>query len=354
MSPEFIDLRSDTVTRPTAGMREAMAGAEVGDDVLGEDPSVNVLQAQVAKLTGKEAALFVPSGTMANLLAAVSQTRPGDTLVLDESAHPFHFESGGVGMVAGLMTKTLPGACGILSPEQVERSLVLQPDHHYSPTTLVSIENTTNRGGGAVYPVESVAAIGDVVHQHALRLHCDGARIFNACTAIHADVKDYARHCDTLSFCFSKGLGAPVGSILCGDAGTIERAHRYRKMLGGGMRQAGILAAAALYALERHRDRLCEDHTRAKRFRTALEGAPGIVFPLPSPTNIIFLEVPDALAFVTQLKARGILAGATGSTQIRVVFHLDIDDNALETAIAGFREVAELFNTAPDTRPRGV
>jgi threonine aldolase len=324
-------------------MREAMARAEVGDDVLGEDPSVNALQLRVADLVGKEAALFVPSGTMANLLAAVSQTRPGDTLVLDESAHPFHFESGGVGMVAGLMTKTLPGTYGVLSPEQVERSLVLQTDHHFSPTTLVSIENTTNRGGGAVYPVETVAAIGDVVHKHGLRLHCDGARIFNACAAIHADVKGYARHCDTLSFCFSKGLGAPVGSILCGDAGAIDRAHRYRKMLGGGMRQAGILATAALYALDHHRDRLSEDHERAKRFRSALDGVPGITFPLPSPTNIVFLEVPDASSFVAALKVRRILAGATGPTQIRVVFHLDIGDSALETAIAGFREVAGLF-----------
>ncbi len=343
MSSGIVDLRSDTVTRPTPGMREAMARAEVGDDVLGEDPSVNALQERVAAMVGKNAALFVPSGTMANLLAAVSQTRPGDTLVLDESAHPFNFESGGLGMVAGVMTKTLRGMYGVLSPELVEQALVLHTDHHYSSTTLVSIENTTNRGGGAVYPVETVAAIGRVAHTHALRLHCDGARIFNACAAAGTHVRDYARHCDTLSFCFSKGLGAPVGSILTGDAETIDRAHRYRKMLGGGMRQAGILAAAALYALDHHLERLREDHERAKRFREALEGIPGITFPFPSPTNIVFLDVPDAPRCVAELKECGILAGPAGPNRIRVVFHLDIDDDGLERAIAGFRGTAARF-----------
>ena len=343
MSSEIVDLRSDTVTRPTPGMREAMARAEVGDDVLGEDPTVNALQERVATMVGKDAALFVPSGTMANLLAAVSQTRPGDTIVLDETAHPFNFESGGLGMVAGLMTKTLRGAHGVLSPELVEAGLVLQTDHHYSSTTLVSIENTTNRGGGAVYPVETVAAIGRAVHGHAFRLHCDGARIFNACAAAGADVRDYACHCDTLSFCFSKGLGAPVGSVLTGDAETIDRAHRYRKMLGGGMRQAGILAAAANYALDHHLERLREDHERARRFREALEDVPSITFPLPSPTNIVFLDVPDAPRFVARLNGRGVLAGATGPNRIRAVFHLDVDDDGLERAIAGFRETFARF-----------
>jgi len=207
----------------------------------------------------------------------------------------------------------------------------------------VSIENTTNRGGGAVYPVETVAAIGRAVHGHAFRLHCDGARIFNACAAAGADVRDYACHCDTLSFCFSKGLGAPVGSVLTGDAETIDRAHRYRKMLGGGMRQAGILAAAANYALDHHLERLREDHERARRFREALEDVPSITFPLPSPTNIVFLDVPDAPRFVARLNGRGVLAGATGPNRIRAVFHLDVDDDGLERAIAVFRETVARF-----------
>jgi len=333
-----VDLRSDTVTRPTPGMREAMAKADVGDDVLGEDPTVNALQERVAAMLGKEAALFVPSGTMANLLAAVSQTRPGDTIVLDETAHPLHYESGGIGMVAGLMTKALRGDCGIMSPQQVEAALVLKKDHHFSPTSLVSIENTNNRGGGTVYPVKTVAAIGEVVHKYSLRLHCDGARIFNACVAAETNVKEYARHCDTLSFCFSKSLGAPVGSILTGAAETIDKAHRYRKMLGGGMRQAGVLAAAANYALDHHVGRLREDHKRARRFREALEDVPGLAFPLPSPTSIVFIDVADAVSFVAALKECGVLAGATGPQRIRVVFHLDIDDEGLGKAIHCFRE----------------
>lgn len=340
MNDAFVDLRSDTVTRPTPGMRQAIAEAHVGDDVLGEDPTVNTLQERVAAMVGKEAALFVPTGTMANLVAILSQTRPGDTIVLDETAHPFNYESGGIGMVAGLMTKTVPGDCGVMRPQQVEEALVLKKDHHFSTTSLVSIENTTNRGGGTVYSTEKVAAIGEIVHHHGLRLHCDGARIFNACVAAGADVKDYARYCDTLSFCFSKGLGAPVGSILTGDAETIGRAHRYRKMLGGGMRQAGVLAAAASYALEHHIERLGEDHDRARRFREALEDAEGLEFPLPSPTNIVFLDVADAPSFVAALKEGGVLAGATGPRRIRVVFHLDIDDAALDRSIACFRATA--------------
>ena len=341
MTNAIVDLRSDTVTRPTAGMRQAMAEAEVGDDVLGEDPTVNALQERVAAMVGKEAALFVPTGTMANLVAVLAQTSPGDTIVLDETAHPFNYESGGLGMVAGLMTKTVRGDCGIMSPDKVEEALVLGKDHHFSPTRLVAIENTTNRGGGTVYPVETVAAISELVHGHGLRLHCDGARIFNACTAAGTDVKAFARYCDTLSFCFSKGLGAPVGSIVAGDAETIDAAHRYRKMLGGGMRQAGVLAAAANYALDHHVARLEEDHARARLFREGLEGVPGVAFPLPSPTNIVFLEVADAPAFVASLKEGGVLAGATGAKRIRVVFHLDIDDAGLEKAIGCFRETAE-------------
>ena len=332
----IVDLRSDTVTRPTLGMREAMGRAEVGDDVFGEDPSVNALQDRVAKLLDKDAALFVPSGTMANLLAVLSQTRPGDSVILHEDAHPFNYESGNLGMVAGVLTRTLGGACGILSPEEVASRIVRgETDHHLSSTTLISIENTTNRGGGAVYPVETVAGIGAVARNHGLKLHCDGARLFNAVVASRVGPAEYAQHVDTISFCFSKGLGAPVGSILAGDAETIDRAHRYRKMLGGGMRQAGVLAAAANYALDHHIERLKEDHERAARFRAALED--DFVFPMPSPTNIVYIEVPDAAVFAERLSRLGVLVLPVGRGRLRAVFHLGIQDEDVEGAVDAFR-----------------
>ena len=337
-TPDWVDLRSDTVTRPTLGMRDAMAQAEVGDDVLGEDPSINALEARVAELVGKERALFTPSGTMANLLAVLTQTRPGDTVILHQDAHPYHYESGNLAMVAGVMTRLLGGECGVLRPMDVANAIVQSPDHHFSHTTLVALENTTNRGGGAVYPIETVAEIGRIVHDQGLRLHCDGARIFNASVATGIPIAQYARHVDTLCFCFSKGLGAPVGSILCGDAVTIDHAHRYRKMLGGGMRQAGVLAAAAHYALDHHIDRLADDHSRARRFREALEGTPGISFPFPSPTNIVYLDVENADDVVTTCREQSVLVSATAPGRIRVVFHLDVDDAGLERAIAAFRQ----------------
>ena len=332
------DLRSDTVTRPTPGMREAMAQAEVGDDVLGEDPSVNALQERVAEMLGKEAALFVPSGTMANLVAVLAQTRPGDSVLMHHDAHPFNYESGNLAMVAGVLVRTLGGECGILAPDEVAANIIQSDNHHFSNTTLVALENTTNRGGGAVYPLETVAAIGEVAHAAGLRVHCDGARVFNAVVASGVPVGEYARHVDTMSFCFSKGLGAPVGSILAGDGATIDRAHRYRKMLGGGMRQAGVLAAAGLYALEHHVDRLAEDHARAARFREAL--AELYVFPLPSPTNIVYLEMPDAPALVQRLAARGVLVLATAPNRIRAVFHLDVSDEGLAQAVEAFQAEA--------------
>ncbi|MCC6487765.1 MAG: aminotransferase class I/II-fold pyridoxal phosphate-dependent enzyme [Candidatus Hydrogenedentes bacterium] len=335
-----VDLRSDTVTKPTAGMRAAIAAAEVGDDVFGEDPTVNELHRRAASLLGKEAALFVPSGTMANLLAFVSQSRPGDTVILHADSHPFNYESGGLGMVAGVLTKTLPGAHGILEPERVRAAVVRNEDHHYSHTTLVGIENTTNRGGGAFYPLRIVEEIAAIARENGMRLHCDGARLFNAVVASGTSAAGYARHCDTVSFCFSKGLGAPAGSVLVGDRATIDRAHRYRKMLGGGMRQAGVLAAAALYALDHHIERLAEDHLRARRFRQALEGIPQIGFPLPSPTNIVFLEVPDALACVGHCADCGVFMLPVSSTRVRAVFHLDIDDAGVDRAIAAVRDAA--------------
>lgn len=338
-----VDLRSDTVTRPTPAMREAMANAKVGDDVFGEDPTVNELQRRVAQMVNKEAALFVPSGTMANLLAIKSQTQPADTAILHEDAHPFNYESGGIAMIAGVMTKTLGGEFGMLSPDSVKPALCLNPDHHYSPTTLITIENTTNRGGGAIYPIETVAEIGRIAREHGLKLHCDGARIFNAVVESGVPVDGYATHVDTISFCFSKGLGAPVGSVLAGPFETIDLAHRYRKMLGGGMRQAGILAAAALYALDHHIARLRDDHRRAREFRAALEGVHGIEFPLPSPTNIVYIQVSDAMEFIGHIAERGVYALPVGKSRLRFVFHLDVDDTGLARAIDAVRHAAHLM-----------
>lgn len=339
MPEETVDLRSDTVTRPTPGMREAMAKAEVGDDVMGEDPTVNELQRRSAELLGKEAALFVPSGTMANLLAALSQTRPGDTVLLSADAHPFNYESGNLGMVAGVLTRTVSSRYGVMSAEDVAANIIQSEDHHFSPTTMIMIENTSNRGGGCIYPIETAASIGELARERGLKLHCDGARIFNAVVETGVQAAEYASHADTISFCLSKGLGAPVGSILGGDAQTIDRAHRYRKMLGGGMRQAGILAAAGIYALDNNLERLREDHRRARVFREQLEGAGDFEFPLPSPTNMVYVEIPDAEAFVERLAERGVLVNALGPSRIRAVFHLDITDEHVERAVAAFEEV---------------
>lgn len=332
----MIDLRSDTVTKPSPGMREAMARAEVGDDVYGEDPTVNRLQERAAELMGKEAALFVPSGTMANLLALLSQTRPGDTIILSEGAHPYHYENAGLARVGGLLTRTIEDPFGKITAEQVAEKILQVDDAHYSPTTLVSIENTTNRGGGAYYGFDEIEAIGRLCQNRGLKLHCDGARIFNAAIASNIDAQFLARPCDTISFCLSKGLGAPVGSLLCGNRETIHQAHRFRKMLGGGMRQAGILAAAGLYALEHHINDLANDHRRARKFRAALEPA-GVKFPLPSPTNILYMEIPDPIGLVKRLRENGILLNPPRTPWLRVVFHRDISNEDLEQAIEIFK-----------------
>ncbi len=336
MNGELVDLRSDTVTRPNAAMRAAMAAAEVGDDVLGEDPTVKALETRSAALLGKETALFVPSGTMANLLAVLSQTQPGDAVLLSEEAHPYHFESGNLGMVAGVLARPIPAMLGLLTPDDIAARIVRTRDPHFAPTTLVEIENTTNRGGGAIYPLETVVAIADLAHAQGLRVHMDGARLFNAVVATGISAAAYAAPVDTVSFCLSKGLGAPVGSLLVGPADTLARAYRYRKMLGGGMRQAGILAAAGLYALEHHIDRLRDDHRRAAHFRAQLEGTRGIEFPMPSPTNMVYLDVADAQATAARLREHGVLVHPTAPRRIRCVFHLDIDDAQTERAIEAF------------------
>ncbi len=333
----IVDLRSDTLTRPTAGMRAAMAAAEVGDDVFGEDPTVNRLQSRVAELLGKGSALFVPTGTMANLLAFLSQSRPGDTIVLSEDAHPYNYEAGNLAAVGGLMTRTIKGSLGQITRAEVEPYIVQTPDHHYSQTRIISVENTTNRGGGNIYSIETIRALRELADANRLKLHCDGARLFNAVVESNYTAADFAKHCDSICFCFSKGLGCPVGSILAGSRDLIDEAHRFRKMLGGGMRQAGILAAAANYALDHHTERLREDHRRAREFRKALEGLPGLSFPFQTPTNIVIFEVPDLMQFIGKVGGEGVLLIPMGPKRLRAVFHIDIDDAMLAHATKACR-----------------
>ena len=341
---DIVDLRSDTLTKPTDAMREAMAHAEVGDDVFGEDPTINALQERCAELLGKETGLFVPSGTMANLLAFLSQTKHGDTVILNEDAHPYKYESGNLAALGGLVTRTLKAERGILTPEIIEPYIASVPDHHFSPVSMVSVENTTNAGGGNIYSLENLEAIRELANEFNVKVHMDGARIFNAAVMVHlgesaeVTVAQFAQYADTVSFCFSKGLGAPVGSMLVGSAETIDKAHRFRKMVGGGMRQAGILAAAANYALDHHVDRLVEDHLRARIFREELEDVDGITFPMENPTNIVFMEVDDAQAFASKLGEEGVLMIPVAPTRIRAVFHLDIDDTGMDKAIENCRK----------------
>ena len=330
----IVDLRSDTVTRPGAAMRARMAGADVGDDVYGEDPTVAALEAQVAALLGTEAALFVPSGTMANQIALKIHTQPGDDVLVGEGAHTWAFEAGGAGAIAGVQVTLLAG--GGLFDAAAVAAAVKPPDDHYPPTRLVSIENTHNVSGGRVWPRATVDAVLAIAKTHGLAAHLDGARLWNAAVALGVPEADVARGFDTISVCLSKGLGAPVGSVLACSKALWPRAHRVRKMLGGGMRQAGVLAAAGLYALEHHRARLPADHARARTLGERLAQAPGLALAAPVETNIVLLDVTapnlDATAVLALAKAEGVLAGKFASRRIRLVTHLDVDDAACDRA----------------------
>jgi len=341
--PDLIDLRSDTVTKPTPAMRRAMFEAPVGDDVFGQDPTVNALQEKAAALLGHEAALFVPSGTMANQLAIKILTRPGDEVLLEAGSHPFNFESGAAAVISGVQLHPLPGRRGLLSPEQITAA-VRPDDPHFPPTRAVVLENTHNRGGGTVYPLAAVAAVRAAAQEKGLVMHLDGARLFNACAATGVKPAEYARHFETVSFCLSKGLGAPVGSVLAGSRDLIHQARRWRKVLGGGMRQAGILAAAGLYALDHHLQRLAQDHENAKLLAQGLTEIQGLVLdPDEVETNIVIFQVtrpgltaPDLAA---RLKAEGVLVLAMGPDRIRAVTHLDVDTAGIRRAIEVMAEV---------------
>jgi threonine aldolase len=339
----MIDLRSDTVTKPSPAMREAMAHAEVGDDVFGEDPTVNRLQDLAARLLGKEAALFVPSGTMANQLAVRLHTSPGDEMIVEAGSHVVRYESGASAALSGVQTCWLTGARGILEPEQIEAA-IRPPDYHNPPTTLISLENTHNRGGGSIYPLATIGAIRKIAEARRIAMHLDGARLFNAVVATGIAAAEYARSFETVSFCLSKGLGAPVGSVICSDRGRIGKLRRLRKMFGGGMRQAGIVAAAGLYALERNIDRLAIDHRHAKQLGAALVGLPGVrIRPEHIETNIVVFDISEtgrtAEEVLSRLKHEGLLLVPFGPTTLRAVTHLDVTGEQIEYACGILKKV---------------
>jgi threonine aldolase len=328
MPDPVIDLRSDTVTRPTPGMRAAMAAAEVGDDVFGDDPTVNRLQERVAALLGKEAALFVPSGTMSNQICVRVHTQPQDELLLEATCHIYLYEAGGPAVHSGVTCRTLEGDYGILDLSQLEDKI--RPDNeHLVRTRLVCLENTHNRGGGRVYPLEKIQAISSWAREHGLAMHLDGARLWNAIAATGTSAAEWATPFDTVSVCFSKGLGAPVGSALAGPREFVAKARRIRKLFGGAMRQAGVLAAAALYALDHHQDRLAEDHRNAQVIAQAVADTPGLRLDPPDvETNLVWIEVdPDlgsARDVVQRLKERGVLVHGAGPHTFRACTHLDV------------------------------
>lgn len=335
-----IDLRSDTVTRPTPGMLEAMYKAPVGDDVFGEDPSVNRLEAMAAELLGMEAALFCPSGTMSNQIAIKAHTQPGDDVICDKTAHVYQYEGGGIAFNSGAQVKLLDGSRGRITAEQV--ATAINPDDvHKARTSLVCIENTSNRGGGSCYRLEDIQRIREVCDRHGLQLHLDGARLFNALVATGEKARDYGSVFHSISVCLNKGLGCPAGSLLAGTKTFIQRARRIRKVFGGGMRQAGYLAACGIYALENHIDRLATDHAHAQQIAAALQQQPFTASILPVETNIVIIEIKppyQPAQIVEKLKSHEIHCIAISPTQIRMVLHLDITPEMV-------RKVLEVVNS---------
>ncbi|MCU0645922.1 MAG: low-specificity L-threonine aldolase [bacterium] len=340
---QVIDLRSDTVTKPSLAMRQAMAEAEVGDDVFGDDPTVNKLQEKVALMLGKEAALFVPSGTMANTIAILSHTQLGDEVIVERESHTFCYEVAAASVFGGVQLNTIVGNSGILDADQIAKE-IREVNVHMPPTRLICLENTHNRGGGKVYPIQKIQAIHELANQRGLKIHLDGARLFNASVASGISPSDYAKYFDSVMFCFSKGLGAPVGSIVVGSKVFIERAHRFRKMLGGGMRQVGILAAAALYALEHNVSKLAQDHENAKLLANELATLKGFqIDPEQVETNIVVFDISKSgysgAQVVEKLKQRGVLMIPFGATLVRAVTHLDVSREEMRRAIQIIHEL---------------
>ncbi|WP_272148972.1 threonine aldolase family protein [Tenacibaculum aiptasiae] len=327
-----INLISDTVTKPTEGMLKAMMNAEVGDDVFGADPTVNLLQDKVAKLFGMEAALFFPSGTMANQAAIKIHTQPGDRMFCDKWAHVYNYEGGGAAFNSGITSYLIDGDRGMFTAEQLENVVSGRADIHVPFNRLVCIENTTNKGGGACWDFEELVKIGKITKDYNLAYHLDGARLFNALVAQNETPQQYGELFDTISICLSKGLGAPVGSVLVGSKEHIEKALRVRKLFGGGMRQAGFLAAAGIYALDNLVDRLADDHSRAKAIGEVLENCSYVKKVEPIETNIVIFYVNDtidSMDFIEKMKQKGILLISMGEGKLRIVTHLDFTDEML-------------------------
>ena len=342
---DWVDLRSDTVTLPTPQMREAMAEAVVGDDVYGEDPTINQIEEMSASLMGKQAGLFVPTGTMGNLASILAHCGRGDEFILGHQSHTFLYEAGGAAALGGVHPHLLRNqADGTLILDDIEGA-VRKEDIHQPKSRLVVLENTHNRCGGVALNLDYTRAAGNLAHQHGLQLHLDGARIFNAAVALDVEAADLAEPTDSVTFCLSKGLSAPVGSLLCGSNDFIARARRMRKQLGGGMRQAGVLAAAGIVALETMIERLGEDHIRAKNLAQGLASVPGLILDPGIPeTNMVFLSLNDevplsASEVAVRLKERGVLAGVVTNRRFRLVTHYWIEDSDIDQAIVGFQEV---------------
>jgi threonine aldolase len=340
----MIDLRSDTVTKPTPAMRRAMADAEVGDDVYIEDPTVNRLQEQAAEIFEKEAALFVPSGTMGNQICVRLHTRPGTEIVLEERSHIFNYEMGSSAVVSGVTLRPVRGDGGLLNWNLVRGAIHYQTPYYVTPTSLITLENSHNMAGGAVMPLDIASEICDGAHALGLAVHLDGARIFNAAIALGTTVAEIARPFDSVMFCLSKGLGAPVGSIIVGKNDFINEARNWRKLLGGGMRQVGVLAAAGIVALEESPKALCEDHANAKRLAEGLAELPGIeIDPEGVQTNIVIFDISAsglATAQLThELRSSGVLANGISPREMRMVTHYDVDRDGIDKTIQAVRGI---------------
>jgi len=339
----MIDLRSDTITKPTEGMLEHMFRAPVGDDVLGDDPSVQALQEKVAGMFGKEAGLFVPSGTMSNQIAIKLHTQPGTEIICNANSHIYIYEGGGPALLSGVLVRPLPGESGILNPEEVEANIKQDDNVHYAPTSLVEVENTHNRGGGTITDLGTIASLREICDRHSLPLHLDGARIWNAHRASGIPLDEYGKYFDTISVCFSKGLGAPVGSMLLGSREHIRLAQRYRKVFGGGMRQAGYLAAAADYALDHHLQRMSEDHENARCFADIVnESSEFRVDTATLQTNIVMIDIRSsrqAAETAELLKQRGLAVLPVSPKRLRAVFHLHISSDDAVKAAQIFKQI---------------
>lgn len=341
----MIDLRSDTVTKPTEEMRKAMYAAEVGDDVYQEDPTIRELEETAADILGKEAALFVTSGTQGNQIAVLTHCRPGQEIILEEQSHIFYYESGAVSALAGVQTRTLPGYRGAMEPAAV-LSAIRTEDIHFPETGLICLENTHNRAGGAVIPVENMAEIYKIAQANKVPVHLDGARLFNAAAAAGVDVKSFTKSTDTVQICLSKGLGAPVGSLLAGSTDFIRAARKWRKRLGGGMRQAGVIAAPGLIALTKMKDRLGEDQWKARILAEGIESIPGLKLAGKPETNIVVADVAGlnitSDIFVERLRGEGILSGTFGTTAVRFVTHYDVTEDQIHKAIEAIASAARI------------